>query len=402
MENGPDEWHSVYLRNHGINDLVINRTLRSDQVGAQTGIPCVVYINGEYNGIRWFQEKQDKGYISTNYGYSKSEIVKFQYLPEKPDIGLIPVGVPMGDRSKYSQLFNDFMETLNTLDIHDTSTVEFIKDHFDTHSFFKVKIISGFHDKPESASRGTNTKLFWNSKDSIFREMIRDFDATMMDWEARPLFNRSYNSHSLLRVRAGIFNRFIKNEELKNEYLNLAADLFSTSLSAEHISKDLTYLCEYLEPHVTQHYDRWSHIPSSISRIQRDLDSRSVYTVLMPFALKRTSAIFGYFMEDFKLDTTSVYFKTLLTGSDCEAERPISVLVGGIQNNEQSQWTSRVSFTGIPVSISASGPGFQYFEINGVQIESLDSFIFEALTLYRITAVFACDESDDDDLDMGH
>ncbi|MBP3784346.1 MAG: CotH kinase family protein [Butyrivibrio sp.] len=76
-------YNRLVLRNGGSDDMylskmrdVFNQSLVKDRsIGAQIAIPCAVFLNGEYWGLYYLQEKACSNYVSNHYNIPEEDIV---------------------------------------------------------------------------------------------------------------------------------------------------------------------------------------------------------------------------------------------------------------------------------------------------------------------------------------
>ena len=387
---GPEEWPSVYLRNHGLDDLIANRILRDEGIGAQVGRPCVLYINGEYNGIRWFQEKQDKDFIRREYGINSGEIIKFQYRKEDEKRFLHPTGVSHQQRNKLliDPIWN--LKSLSSIDMNSLETADSIGQHFDLTSFLKIRIASAFLNKPVDTD--VNTRLFWNSEDNLYREMIKDCDWTLRNFPDHDALALVYAEKRYpFDVMGWCLNLVLKNVKIRGQYINHAADMLATSLNIRNTLAQHSFLFNETILHVDQHLDRWKHIPEMENAINNDFGYSSFFDESAIFLAERPAKVYAHYMQKFEVDTVSVYFNTeIIHSKKCDETFSASLRIGDVRNDINEEWTERVSFTDVPVDLFYSDEAFVNLKINGEPKAINNSIVFKKGQPYYITAKYKC------------
>jgi hypothetical protein len=386
LANGPESFSHVYLRNIGsgknVNDLIINTILKDDQIGAQQGRNCVFYVNGEFNGMRWFREKLNASFIETHYGFDDDEVIIFTWYGEA---GLLePKSCTQDESVQYQEWLSPLVQELSSFNVIPNHIIPVIKESIDTESFFKARFIQGFFD--DSDGSNSNTRLFMDKTEQIVYEMIKDYDLSMDIWNSTYAFEQLFQESPRVASRGWHLNKYLTNQKLKNEYLNIAYDLLSTSLRTEIMHPIAEWANIGLLEQAKQHFDRWGHVPTegfwNIAIDHFNYEDTSYYD----FLSNRPQFVSGYLKEYFEFfDTTSVYFKVQNIGN-CENKISIS----SVKNEATSDWTWRHTPVGIPAPITVNKDQFLFFIVNEDTIMQLDTLTAFKDSIYYITAVFDC------------
>ena len=226
----------------GVQDYVANRMALQLGLEAPNSRPVVVYLNGEYWGIYFLQEKLDDHYLEDH----------FDVAPERCNIlcgnGLDgqtwewSVEVESGDGSGFEQM----MDWLEDADLSDSSNYAYVNGLVDIDNFIDYQILETFianTDWPANNSR------CWQVDDSKWRFVFFDGDATMLEKDYDVFANASYVADNLWHTGMKstlLFRRLLENNDFKlrfgnrvNELCNTVLQSNSTMLLLDGIVEDL-------------------------------------------------------------------------------------------------------------------------------------------------------------------
>ena len=226
----------------GVQDYVANRVALQMGLEAPNSRPVVVYLNGEYWGIYFLQEKLDDHYLEDH----------FEVEPEKCNIvcgnGLDgetwewKTEVESGDGSGFEQMMN----WLEDADLSDSANYAYISNLVDVDNFIDYQILETFianTDWPANNSR------CWQADDSKWRFAFFDGDATMLEKDYDVFANATYVAddqwHTGVKSTL-LFRRLLENNDFKlrfsnrvNELCNSVLQNNSTTAILEGIVRDL-------------------------------------------------------------------------------------------------------------------------------------------------------------------
>ncbi len=226
----------------GVQDYVANRLALQLGLEAPNSRPVVVYLNGEYWGIYFLQEKLDDHYLEDH----------FDVAPERCNIicgnGLDGqtwewnVEVESGDGSGFDQM----MDWLEDADLSDSTNYAYVNSLVDIDNFIDYQILETFianTDWPANNSR------CWQVDDSKWRFVFFDGDATMLEKDYDVFANASYVADNLWHTGMKstlLFRRLLENNDFKlrfgnrvNELCNNVLQSNSTMLLLDGIVEDL-------------------------------------------------------------------------------------------------------------------------------------------------------------------
>ena len=236
----------------GVQDYVANRMALQMGLEAPNSRPVVLYLNGEYWGIYFLQEKMDDRYLEDHFGIA----------PEQCNIvsgGGIDgytkewkVEVESGDGTGFGQM----MDWLEEADLSDVDNYAYISNLVDVDNFIDYQILETFianTDWPANNSR------FWQADGSKWRVAFFDGDATLLDKGFDVLENATYVGTD--RWNTGdnstlLFRRLLENNDFKSRYRHRVDELCSGVLQYDAVAPFLDGVEQDL---------RWE-VPNEIAR----------------------------------------------------------------------------------------------------------------------------------------
>jgi hypothetical protein len=214
----------------GIENTIANQIAQNLEIDHPANRPIVLYINGEYWGVYYLEERLDDRYIETYYDVNKDSL---------DIIGNWGGNVREGNNTNFHQLY-DFVENNNMADPDNYGTIdEWIDiDNFIDYQLFEIFIAN--YDWP------ANNMRLWRERQSgeKWRWMFFDGDGGFGDYTfdavnhalAEEAITWSTNPESTLFLR-----KLLKNETFKTKFLFRLNHLLSNELSR---SKILSYYLE--------------------------------------------------------------------------------------------------------------------------------------------------------------
>lgn len=260
-----DSFKRIIFRNSGndtestmFRDGFIQETVKNLNFDTQAYQPVIVFINGEYVGIKNIRERFDDKYFERVYGVDGDDLDFIE------NDGL----VDEGDDLFYNQLM-DFLEN-NDLDVEaNYQEVLTMIDIDNFTDFFITEIFVNNSDWPH------NNNEFWRKRvtfdpaaeyghDGRFRWVLKDLDVSFGRYEsvAASLDNletllyvtndNTYDRSTLL------LRKLLENHEYKEFFINRFLDLINTNFKPERLLDYIDYYADKLEPEIDEFTKRWS------------------------------------------------------------------------------------------------------------------------------------------------
>jgi len=263
LDSDHQEYNRLILRNSGqdfgrslIMDPVAQSLVRHLDFDTQAYRPAILFLNGEYWGIKNIRERYDRHYLERVYGID----------PDNIDLLTSRNTVKEGDAIHYNQMIS-FVEN------HDLSInehFEHLKTLIDLDNFidyFASQIYFGNDDWPH------NNIDFWRLKvpfdpnlpkghDGRWRWLMFDVDRSM-EHNTGP----SYNIIEKLTEKYGengrewpnlLFRNLLDNNGFKNDLINRITDLLNTAFLPHRVSSVIDSLKLPLDNEIEEYIHRWN------------------------------------------------------------------------------------------------------------------------------------------------
>lgn len=202
----------------GCEDHISGRIARHLDLDCLASRPMVLYINGEYWGIYFLQEKPDERYIEDHYDLDLNTINIIESWN--------------GAHCEYGtgEAMIDLHEWIKEHDLDDEENYRYVAERIDINNFIDYEafeIFSANLDWPANNVRSWNTNgnrwrwLFYDGDGSLFRPM-REFDA---------IDNATYDgdgNYPSNRVATLLFRKLLENNTFKTQFLSRFYQLLST------------------------------------------------------------------------------------------------------------------------------------------------------------------------------
>lgn len=231
----------------GAQDYVCDALARQLNVEAPLCRPVLVYLNGEYWGLYFIQEKMDERFLEDHYGVD----------PDRCNI----IGNWKGEVEQGSgRNFNRMMRWLEDANLAEADDYEKVGEMIDVDNFIDYMIFETFvgnWDWP-----GNNMRC-WQVGDGPWRWMFFDGDATIINEDldvfvnaavyAEPATWENYPETKLL------FSKLLENNGFKSAFKARARELCSTLFSYEHTSIVFNDIVATLCPKIEDQRQRFGY-----------------------------------------------------------------------------------------------------------------------------------------------
>ena len=240
------EIKSFTLRNSGtywghslISEGIIHQiAMKNMDIDAQSYQPCVVFINGKYEGIYNIRERMNKDYIRSNYKIKNGiDLIEHDEYYDSVKSGNIDGWYELIDfiRTNDIKKSNIYRKAVSKLDID-----EFI-NHLIVESFFA------------NSSIGHNVKR-WRVKGGRWRSMLFDLDRGFQN----P--NDNVLGYILDNNKANLpFVYLIQNKDFKIKFLSRYFSHLNTTFKPSFIDRFISKAAKEIEPEVRRHFNRWPY-----------------------------------------------------------------------------------------------------------------------------------------------
>ena len=210
----------------GVQDYVANRVAVQMGLEASNSRPVVVYLNGEYWGVYFLQEKLDDHYLEDHFGVEPEQCNIICGNGLDGETWEWNVEVESGDGSGFEQM----MDWLEDADLSDSANYAYISQLVDIDNFIDYQILETFianTDWPANNSR------CWQVDDSKWRFAFFDGDATMLEKDYDVFVNATYVADNQWHTGVKstlLFRRLLENNDFKLRFSNRVNELCNSVL----------------------------------------------------------------------------------------------------------------------------------------------------------------------------
>jgi hypothetical protein len=205
----------------GCQDYISGRITKQLDIDCLSSRPMVLFINGEYWGIYYLQEKPDERYIEDHYDIDLNTINMVNTWDG--------VGCEFGSGEALRNLF----EWVNGHDLSEDDNYQYVKERIDISNFIDYEIFEIFSSNLDWPA--VNMRC-WQAGNSLWRWLFFDGDACIF----RPLSqfdaiaNAIYEGEQLYpsnKTATLFFRKLMSNPTFKSKFLERFEQLLSTVFS---------------------------------------------------------------------------------------------------------------------------------------------------------------------------
>lgn len=241
------DWSRTLFKDHLAHSLVHNLN-----VGYQSGVTAVVFLNGEYWGIHSIRERQDKHFLKEHYGVDENNVDMVEY-------SLFQAGPVAEEGDKV--LYNELMDFVIQNNLSDSLNYSQLKSMIDVESFIDLHVAQLYFantDFPE------NNNTMWRERSSsgVWRWLFYDCDACM----ARPQYNQLYENmgegvffENRPEWSVTLFRALMKSTQFRAQFANRFRTLINSTFNAGRVITAINEFEAMYAPLVAEHIGRWGY-----------------------------------------------------------------------------------------------------------------------------------------------
>ena len=245
LRSGASEWNMTMIRD------VLNSSLAMDHtdVLAQSFRPVVMYLNGQYWGVYFIQEKTNAQFIARHTGAD----------PDK--VNLL---VGNGNKASYVQQGSneDYLALLEYVKTHDmsvTENYEYVKTKMDVQNFIDYMLIEMYCGNTDTGnikfymSPDTDGKWRWVLYDTDWSFMTRYISLNMVEEYIDP---RGHGTGNMFDTTLQV--NLLKNSEFRSLFLERAAYICNVMYNPETVVARINELEAMLDPEMERDRTYWN------------------------------------------------------------------------------------------------------------------------------------------------
>ena len=268
----------------GTQDYVCNTLARQLELESPQCRPMLVYLNGEYWGVYFLQEKMDERFLEDHFGMD-------------PDYCNI-IGNWKGEvENGTGRNFKHMMRWLENADLSETTDYERIGEMIDLDNFINYMVFETFvgnWDWP-----GNNMRC-WQEGDGPWRWMFFDGDATIISNTMDVFLNAAvyaepatWDNYPEAKLLLG---KLLENNQFKDAFKARARELCGSLLQYDNTSLVFNEILAKLSPKIEDQRHRFGYPPTDdvwnegnaridsflYNRVERYLDAMEAFPLLQP------------------------------------------------------------------------------------------------------------------------
>ena len=250
----------------GCKDYLCNRIVEPLDVESLSSRPCVLFINGEYWGIYYVEEKPDEHYLDDHLDVNKDNVTIIKEWNE----------VDCGDPTHFNALYS-WMEQA---DLSDDEQYAYAEAHIDLSSFIDYFIFEIFAENLDWPA--TNLRC-WQEGDGPWRWIFYDGDGCLEEQGLDAFANATYvgdDTWPSSRRATLFFRKLLENETFKIRFSSRFNELAITVFDYQNTKPYFDYIKQLLS----------EAVPSQIERF----NSPSSYTTWENYCM----AVIDYFLQE--------------------------------------------------------------------------------------------------------
>lgn len=331
LRNSGTDFNIVHFR-----DAFMERVLKRTNTGYVGTEPAVLFLNGAFWGVYTINENHDQHWMENNFGYKESEI---DYIKEYGS-----TIEPKAGTSTY--FFNTFNYVINA-DSSSTNFYQYIDSTWDLKNVIDYWAAETYYNNGDWIGDWTNNIKMWRplASGGKMRYLVYDLDFGL-GYDANFTENRLQKAlHPTATCYSSqLFNGFLRNLRIKEEFINRYADLINT-----------VFLPSQMLPIMHQFQDSMAYdMPKHFAKFGSNMtDWQAHINAMVNFINLRADTARGAIVNEFGLQGK---VSLTLNVSPASAGRiQISTVVP-----DSYPWTG-VYFNGNPVTITAiPNPGYTF------------------------------------------
>lgn len=270
LRNGGNDYNTAFFRD----GLGVNLVKGKMDIDHQDHKPCVVFVNGAYQGIYELRERLDEDYIGSNHEVNPSNL---DYLEDS-------MLVNTGDQHAYRALM-DFVENN---DLADSANYATVAAQVDVNEYLNYTILRAFigYQIADLNNR------YWRNRDAngdkLWRWIAADLEHAFGQLGGDPV---EVNTISKLAGLSGtlpawstvLFNKLLQNAQFRDEFIQRSAAYLNTHFSPSTTVAIVDSLQNVFQPQMPRHIGRWNTPPSmaawgaNVDQIRDFLQERPVH-----------------------------------------------------------------------------------------------------------------------------
>lgn len=230
----------------GVQDYVSNRLAMNLALDAPNSCPVRLFLNGEYWGIYFLQEKMDERYLEDHYGVDIEQCNIIDNWHRDAE---------HGDSTNYVHM----MEWLENADLSVAENYSYLSSLVDVDNFIDYCVFETFIGNTDWPA---NNMRCWQEGDGKWRWLFYDGDAALIDNNFAVFDNASYMgiySWPSSTKASLLFRRLFENNDFKRKFAERVEDLCSEAFRYENTVPYLNEIKNEILPEIPDQAFRFGY-----------------------------------------------------------------------------------------------------------------------------------------------
>lgn len=257
----------------GIQDYVCGRIASQLNIETLASRACVLYLNGEYWGIYFLQEKSDERFLEDHFGFDISNVNLMGNW-----YGL--------DECGSNVEFNQFMEWLDSADLTQSGNYNYVKEFIDVNCFIDYQIFELFSANEDWPA---NNMRCWQAYNLKWRWIFYDGDGCLRHSTMDVFANATYVGESTWPSSTQstlLFRRLLENHEFVNQFKNRFLELIATDFQYNETQPYLSYVTQQISGEINSQSHRFN-IPLNLDSWNSSIDEIDKFLLDRPIGIER-------------------------------------------------------------------------------------------------------------------
>lgn len=261
----------------GVQDYLANRMALELGLEAPNSRPVALYLNGEYWGIYFLQEKMDEHYLDDHFGIEPEQCNIVCGNGIDGETWVWSTEVESGDGSGFEQL----VDWLENADLSDSANYAYVSNLIDIDNYIDYQILETFI---ANADWPANNFRSWQTEDSKWRFMFFDGDDALLNEDYDVFGYACYVPNDKWHTgdrSTLLFRRLLENNDFKIKFRERVYVLCDSQLNYESVLPVMENIVSVMRPEMPRHiyrfgnpvsYDYWNWGLSLVRRFLQDRD----------------------------------------------------------------------------------------------------------------------------------
>lgn len=267
-----------------IRDPFLTSVMDDSNVLVQAMKPVILYINGEYNGIYYLNEKIDEDFIAA----------RFNVDPDKTNIVRVDGNVSAGSGKDYE----DLLKYMRTHDMTKDESFDYVNSKINIDSALEFWIAETYITNNDII----NCRVYSNSdyNDGKWGFIFYDLDYAMY-YPGVDYYKIMTNPEGMgsLKVRPDFTLYLFRNSKFKKLFVEKLSTMLKTKFSEENLLNRIDYYYNLLKPEIAADSKKWGYTMSSWETEVENL--RNFVRRRKSYLLNQTRSFFNLSSEEMKV-----------------------------------------------------------------------------------------------------